>query len=113
MELWPGYTTSIRQHEVQLLLCAEITHKVMRDETILDILMRIKRDHREFQPEFEREMLGATVLTKYNNKTYRIDEIDFKKKPSDTFDTKNGPITFVDYYLNVCVHGFPLFTFTI
>lgn len=80
----------------------------MRDETILDILMRIKRDHREFQPEFEREMLGATVLTKYNNKTYRIDEVDFNKKPADVFETKNGPISFVDYYQQACVTIFQL-----
>lgn len=38
LELWPGYITSIRQHEQQILMCAEITHKVMRNETILDIL---------------------------------------------------------------------------
>ncbi|PSN42981.1 hypothetical protein C0J52_13213 [Blattella germanica] len=27
LELWPGYITSIRQHEQELLLCTEITHK--------------------------------------------------------------------------------------
>lgn len=101
MELWPGYITSIRQHETQLLVCAEVTHKVMRDETILEILLRVRRDHREFQPEFQREVLGTTVLTKYNNKTYRIDDVDFDKKPTDTFDTKDGPISFIEYYQRV------------
>ena len=38
LELWPGYITSIRQHEHDILTCAEITHKVMRDETLLTIL---------------------------------------------------------------------------
>lgn len=38
MELWPGYLTSIRQHENDILMCAEITHKVMRQQTVLDIL---------------------------------------------------------------------------
>ena len=38
LELWPGYETSIRQHEHDLLLCVEITHKVLRTDTVLDLL---------------------------------------------------------------------------
>lgn len=38
LELWPGYVTSIRQHECDILMCAEITNKVMRLDTLLDIL---------------------------------------------------------------------------
>lgn len=38
LELWPGYVTSIRQHERDILMCAEITNKVMRLDTLLDIL---------------------------------------------------------------------------
>jgi hypothetical protein len=38
LELWPGYVTSIRQHENKLLLCVEITHKVMRQDTVYDLL---------------------------------------------------------------------------
>lgn len=82
-------------------MCAEITHKVMRVETIYDIMARVKREERDFQTAFLQEVLGTTVLTDYNNKTYRIDDIDFTKKASDTFETKNGPITFIDYYRNV------------
>lgn len=100
-ELWPGYTTSIRQHEHHIMMCAEITHKVMRTETIHDIMVRISREDRDFQGAFLQEVLGTTVLTDYNNKTYRIDDVDFSKKPSDTFDTKNGPVSFIDYYHDV------------
>lgn len=45
-ELWPGYITSIRQHESDLLMCAEITHKVMRQENLLEILNRLKEERR-------------------------------------------------------------------
>lgn len=86
-----------------MLLCAEITHKVMRMETVHDIMMRVRRDHRDFQTELEKEVLGTVVLTAYNNKTYRIDDIHFNQKPSDTFETKNGPITFVEYYKTVSI----------
>jgi hypothetical protein len=38
LELWPGYLTSIRQHESHILMCCEITHKVMRKDSILDLM---------------------------------------------------------------------------
>lgn len=38
LELWPGYVSSIRQFEYDILMSAEITHKVMRQQTLLDIL---------------------------------------------------------------------------
>lgn len=83
-------------------MCAEVTHKVMRMETIHDVLMRVRRDNRgDFKSEFEKEVLGTVVLTDYNNKTYRIDEIVFDQSPSSTFETKNGNITFVNYYKQV------------
>jgi aubergine-like protein len=39
LELWPGYITSIRQHENELLLCTKITHKVMRQDTVYTLLV--------------------------------------------------------------------------
>lgn len=47
LELWPGYKTSIRQHESNILMCVEITHKVMRMETAYDILQDIHRRSRD------------------------------------------------------------------
>lgn len=38
LELWPGYVTSIRPHESDVLMCSEITHKVMRNDTVYDVL---------------------------------------------------------------------------
>lgn len=101
IELWPGYITSIRQHEPDVLVCVEFIHKAMRMETIYDIMARARREERDFKTALAMEVLGTTVLTDYNNKTYYIDDIDYTKKPSDTFETKNGPVTFVDYYRTV------------
>jgi aubergine-like protein len=28
IELWPGFITSIRQHELNILSCIEVAHKV-------------------------------------------------------------------------------------
>lgn len=100
IELWPGYLTSIRQHETDLLICSEITHKVMRSDTIHDIMQRILREERDFRAKCLTTVLGQTVLTAFNNRTYRIDDIDFTKTPKDTFVLKNGngPISFIEYY---------------
>lgn len=101
LELWPGYITSIRQHEEDILVCVEIAHKVMRTETIYDIMNRVRREERDFKTAIMERILGGTVLTAYNNNTYRIDDIDFEKSPSSTFETKNGPISFIEYYKSV------------
>lgn len=99
IELWPGYTTSIRQHESSLLLMAEIKHKLMRTGTLLDILKRCYQESRNnWQQNFMQEVLGMIVLTRYNNKTYRISDVIFDLNPSSTFETKDGPISYVDYY---------------
>lgn len=70
-------------------------------ETILDIMTRIRTQEREFNKVIQEKLLGSTVLTSYNNKTYRIDDVDFTKKPTDTFETANGPISFIEYYKTV------------
>lgn len=69
----------------------------MRMETVYDILQNIDRGP-DFQTQFTEAVLGLVVLTDYNNKTYKIDDVLYNKSPSDTFETKNGTISFVDYY---------------
>lgn len=68
VELWPGYITSIRQHEQNVLVCCEVSHKVMRQETIYEILRQCKQDDANWQDSFKREVIGTIVLTDYNNK---------------------------------------------
>jgi len=41
------------------------------------------------------------VLTDYNNKTYRVDDVDFSASPSSKFNTKDGDISYVEYYKKV------------
>ena len=85
LELWPGYETSIRQHEEDILLCCEITHKALRTDTVLDQLGQFRRSP-NFHQAAEKALLGQVVLTRYNNKTYRIEDIDWNRNVSDTFE---------------------------
>lgn len=99
VELWPGYITSIRQHEQNFLICAEVSHKVMRQETIYEILRTARQDHgANWQSAFSKEIIGSIVLTKYNNKTYRVDDVDYNSSPSSTFDKKGEQVKYTDYY---------------
>lgn len=81
---------------------AEIQFKLMRSETVYDIMLRYSRENgRNWQTEFQKIVLGMTILTSYNNKTYRIDDIQFDASPTSTFDTNDGPLSYVDYYRRV------------
>lgn len=70
----------------------------MRSETIYDIIKKIKTESRDFKKQVEQTLLGATVLTKYNNKTYRIDEITYDVSPKSTFKMRENDVSYVDYY---------------
>ncbi|KAL6425964.1 hypothetical protein ACFW04_008931 [Cataglyphis niger] len=100
LELWPGYVTSIRQHEHDILMCAEITSKVMRLDTLMDILNSCyQEDRQRYKENFVNTVIGTIVLTYYNNNTYRIEDVDFSTTPASSFPLKNGDkITYIDYY---------------
>lgn len=52
-----------------------------------------------FHDECAKELVGNIVITRYNNRTYRIDDIEWDKSPNDTFPLMDGTkTTFVDYY---------------
>ncbi|EAT40579.1 AAEL007698-PA [Aedes aegypti] len=98
IELWPGYITSIRQHEQDILVCCEIAHKTMRMQTCYDILRDCQKHDRNYKDSFKRAVLGVVVLTGYNNKTYTIHDVTFETTPESTFDTKAGKTSFIEYY---------------
>lgn len=98
-ELWPGYDTSIRQHKYDILLNCDVVHKVMRTDTVYREMIRIQeRNPAEFTRNFQQQIIGKTVLTDYNNRTYRIDDVDFEKTPASTFDMRGQQISFTQYF---------------
>lgn len=58
MEIWPGYITSIRQQERDIMLCVEIAHKIMRTDTLYDIMKRCISESRNYQDIFKKEVIG-------------------------------------------------------
>lgn len=87
IDLWPGFASSLGQLESGVLLNIDIVHKVLRTDTVLtainDIRQRCRNDPRE---EIKSKLIGTTVMTSYNKRTYRVDDIDFSISPQSTFN---------------------------
>ena len=100
LSLWPGYVTAIRGFEGGLLLNVDVSHKVLRSETAHSVMKKI---YERFGPKFKenctKELVGSVVLTRYNNKNYRIDDIAWNLTPTSSFTNSKGEsISFQDYY---------------
>jgi len=98
LELWPGYITAIRSHEKEVLLCVEVTHKVVRLESCLEIIRKLQSQPGDYRQNVTQAMIGAIVLTSYNNKTYRIADVEWNMNPKSTFEKNGEQMTFVDYF---------------
>ncbi|XP_043392256.1 piwi-like protein 2 isoform X9 [Chelonia mydas] len=100
LQIWPGYSASIRRTDGGLFLLADVSHKVIRNDSVLDVMHAIYQQSAEnFQDECTKQLIGNIVITRYNNHTYRVDDIDWNKTPKDSFTMSDGKeITFIDYY---------------
>lgn len=69
MQVWPGFETSILQHEKEVMLCANVTHKVLNAQTVLQFLYELygKVDNRQFYDIAAKKLVGQIVLTRYTN----------------------------------------------
>ncbi|KAM9360706.1 piwi-like protein 1 [Symphorus nematophorus] len=100
LTIWPGYTTTILQYEMSIMLCTDVSHKVLRSETVLDFMGNLRQQcgSQRFAEICTKELIGLIVLTKYNNKTYRIDDIAWDHTPANTFTRRDQEVSFKKYY---------------
>nr|XP_040052641.1 LOW QUALITY PROTEIN: piwi-like protein 2 [Gasterosteus aculeatus aculeatus] len=100
LQVWPGYSTSIKRTDGGLYLNVDVSHKVLRNDSVLNVMNALYRQSKEnFQDECTKELVGSIVITRYNNRTYRIDAIDWDNSPKDSFTLMDGTkSTFVEYY---------------
>uniref|UniRef100_A0A8C5UP71 Piwi-like protein 2 n=1 Tax=Microcebus murinus TaxID=30608 RepID=A0A8C5UP71_MICMU len=100
LQIWPGYAASIRRTDGGLFLLADVSHKVIRNDSVLDVMHAMYHQNKEnFQDECTKLLVGNIVITRYNNRTYRIDDVDWNKTPKDSFTMSDGKeITFLEYY---------------
>ncbi|XP_022111916.1 piwi-like protein 1 [Acanthaster planci] len=100
LEIWPGYVTAIHEYSSGLMLQLDVSHKVLCYQTVLDTMTEIyRRNEDTFKDECTRQIVGTIVLTRYNNQTYRVDDIAWNKNPLSTFMYHDKEeMTFVEYY---------------
>lgn len=97
----PGYFTTVHHHEDGYLLGVEIIHKLLRKDTAMDVMDKVRRSSGgDFKANIRVALEGQVVITHYNNKTYRIDDVDFDKNPNSTFHLRkeDRDITYADYF---------------
>lgn len=99
IDLYPGYVTSIRQHEQDVLMCAELTHRVMRTDTCYTMFRTCFNHGGNWRDHYKRMVLGTVVMANYGkNNTYTINDVEFNTTPESSFETSNGMITFLQYF---------------
>ncbi|GAB1293874.1 Piwi-like protein 4 [Apodemus speciosus] len=101
LSLWPGFAISVSHFESKLLFNADVNYKVLRNETVLEFMtdLCLRTGVSCFTEMCHKQLVGLIVLPVYNNKTYRIDDIDWSVKPTHAFQKRDGSeITYVDYY---------------
>ena len=66
LQVMPGFITSILQYESNVLLSCDVSHKILRSDTVLDIMYdlysRVGGDR--FHDEACRKLVGSIILTK-------------------------------------------------
>ena len=91
LEIWPGYVTAVSEYEGGLMLSLDVSFKVLRSQTARDLLVDIhKQDKNKVVENAQKALIGAIVLTRYNNKTYKIDDVEFNSSPSSKFTDHRG-----------------------
>ncbi|XP_034048599.1 piwi-like protein 1 [Thalassophryne amazonica] len=102
LTIWSGFSTAILEFETSIMLTTDVTHKVLRSETVLDIMCNLRQQfgNQRFAEVCTKELIGVTVLTKYNNRTYRIDDIAWDQTPLNTFKRGDTDISFSNYVKN-------------
>ncbi|XP_059156591.1 piwi-like protein 1 isoform X2 [Physella acuta] len=102
IEVMPGFATSILNYDGGNLLGIDIIHKVLRFDTFLDALYLLfessRRNTEEFHKRAIKELVGSIVMTRYNNKTYRVDDINWNARATDTFEKNGEQMSYIQYY---------------
>jgi len=100
LDIWFGFTPTVSQLKKGILLNLNVTHKVIRYETALDLILEMKNilgNKKDFAHEIQILIQNLSVITRYNGETnFTIDSICLDKSPRDVFEVRvkkgSGPL---------------------
>ena len=74
LEIWPGFSTSINIFEKNIMLQTDISHKILRCDTVLsNIYVIIQRNRSGFKQEVAKRIIGQIVLTRFSRYISRLE----------------------------------------
>lgn len=65
----------------------------------MDIMIDSKKNNKNGEHEILAAFCGSTVITYYNNMTYRIDDVDFTMNPLSTFEQNGVEVNNINFNL--------------
>lgn len=100
LDIWSGFAPTVSQLKKGILLNLNVTHKVIRYETALDLILQMESNYSnksDFAREVQAQIQNLSVITRYNGETnFIIDSICLDKSPRDVFEVKvkkgSGPL---------------------
>jgi aubergine-like protein len=102
IQVWPGFDARLIQKENGVLLNIDVCFRCVRQDTALEFMNSIKEqaEQKSLDPkeEISLNLQGCTVVTRYNNKCYRVERVDFNQTPDTTFDKNGTPISYKEYF---------------
>jgi len=100
LEVIPGYLTSVLITAYGIQTLVDVSHRVLRTETVYQWMNNQWTPNKlRSRKRVEKGLLGSIVLTKYNNRTYRVEKIDWEMSPRNTFKLSTGEtVSYQKYY---------------
>jgi len=102
IKVWPGFDARMIMKEAGALLNVDVAFKVVRTDTCLGYIAELRKKAEEkggdWQAAIQEALVGCTVVTRYNQKTYRVERVDFGMSPATTFDKNGEQVSYADYY---------------
>lgn len=99
LKVWPGFQTSLNAYQDRILVNIDTCFKVLRETTMHEFIENLMQRFQGNQERVKEEIIGMTVMTKYNNAMYRVDDIDFQLNPQCTFKFRETEeMSYAEYY---------------
>ena len=100
VNFYPGFRTALVETDKAMFLNVVLTHKFIRNETLLNYIKRFGDiNKKSVQEDINVELKGRSFKVKYAKRNYQIDEIDFDLNPVNTQINYGGKtINHIEYY---------------
>jgi len=92
MKIYSGFNVSVQPCLKGNLMCIDLVSRVMQERSVRNVMNALMEDCKRagksregFQDAARSALIGSTVICTYNQRPWRIDELDFTKTMNSTF----------------------------